>query len=139
MKTMFAALLCLALPLAAQTDSPERLVARDLRTVATALESRATDTNEYPNVSFNELVALLVPTYAKTLPLLDPWGTPFWYVGDGKNYRFVSAGADRRFEPGTQDLDARDQESRPMDSLDADIIFQNGTFLQYPRSIRQDR
>lgn len=127
-------LLCLALPVAAAEDSPGRLTLKDLRAIATAVEARATDTNEYPKVTYDELVPLVQPVYISKAPLLDPWGTPYWYVADGMNYRFVSAGADRQFEPGSKELDPNDQGTRPMDNLDADIIFQNGTFLQYPRS-----
>ena len=129
-----AFLLCLALPAAAGKQSPEHLTLQDIRVIATAVEARATDTNEYPKVTYDELVPLVQPVYVRKAPLVDPWGTPYWYVADGRNYRFVSAGADRTFEPGSKKLDLNDEGKRATDNLDADIIFQNGTFLQYPKS-----
>jgi hypothetical protein len=103
----------------------------DMRSLATALEARATDENSYPNVSFAELEPLIVPTYLRLMPETDAWGTPFRYVGGGEQYRFISAGADRRFEFNSDRLDPND-ESRLMNSLDSDIIFQDGDFVQAP-------
>lgn len=117
----------------AAKNDPLKAVLQQLRTIATAVESRATDTNEYPNVSFAELEPLLEPTYIRDVPRVDPWGTPYEYIADGNNYRIVSAGADRRFEPGSRLLDVRQQPPRVTDDLDADIIFQNGNVIQYPR------
>ena len=113
---------------------PWKQVMYDLRSLATAVEARATDTNEYPNVSFEELEALLAPTYIREVPKTDYWGTPYLFVGDGQNYRFVSAGADRRFEWSSRQLDPTLTEPRFSKSLDADIIFQNGIFVQSPEA-----
>ncbi|HVG22619.1 MAG TPA: DUF2059 domain-containing protein [Thermoanaerobaculia bacterium] len=113
---------------------PELLAMSDLRTIATCLEARATDTDEYPQVTFDELPPLLEPTYVRKLPRVDPWGTPYAYLADGKHYRVVSAGADRRFEWDSRKLDLTEVSPRAMESLDADLIFQDGTFAQYPRT-----
>jgi Bacterial type II secretion system protein G./Uncharacterized protein conserved in bacteria (DUF2059). len=116
------------------TAQPEMATLRDLRTIATCLEARATDTNEYPTVlTVEELKPLLEPVYVRRLPLVDAWGTPYAYVSDGRSYRVVSAGADRRFEPASRHLDPSEAPPRPMDDLDADIIFQDGNFQQFPR------
>jgi hypothetical protein len=104
-----------------------------LRMVATATEAYATDTNKYPNVSsYEDLAPILTPTYIKTLPEKDAWGTPLRYAvsADGQHYRFVSAGADQQFEWNSQQVSA--SEAHASDSLDADIIFQDGVFVQYP-------
>lgn len=116
---------------------PWKQVMSDLRSLATAVEARATDTNEYPNVAFEELEALIAPTYIRAVPKADFWGTPYLYVADGRNYRFVSAGADRRFEWSSQQLDLTLTEPRFSKSLEADIIFQNGTFVQSPEEARE--
>jgi hypothetical protein len=112
---------------------PWRQTMADLRSLATAVEARATDTNEYPKVSFEELEALIAPTYIRTVPKVDSWGTPYLYVADGEHYRFVSAGADRRFEWNARHLDPKIAEPTLSESLDADIIFQDGNFIQSPK------
>jgi len=113
---------------------PWRATMSDMRSLATAVEARATDVNGYPNVSFEELEALIAPTYIKDVPKVDSWGTPFLYVGDGKHYRFVSAGADKRFEWSARHLDLSITEPKLSESLDADIIFQDGYFIQSPKA-----
>ena len=104
----------------------------DLQTLGVAVESRATDTNDYPNVSFEQLEALVAPTYIVEVPKIDAWGTPFLYVADGAHYRFVSAGADRRFEWNARYLDLTRSEPQVSEDLDADIILQDGIFIQAP-------
>jgi len=116
---------------------PWRQTMADLRTLATAVEARATDENEYPKVSFEELEALIAPTYIRTVPKVDSWGTPYLYVGTGEHYRFVSAGADKRFEWNARHLDLTITEPKFPESLDADIIFQDGNFIQSPQAANQ--
>lgn len=111
---------------------PWRQTMADLRTLATAVEARATDVSEYANVSFEELEALIAPTYIRTVPKVDSWGTQFLYVANKEHYRFVSAGADKRFEWSSRHLDLTITEPKLSESLDADIIFQDGTFIQSP-------
>lgn len=113
---------------------PWRETMADMRSLATAVEARATDLNEYAKVAFDELEALIAPTYIRTVPKVDSWGTPFLYVSDGEHYRFVSAGADKHFEWSSRHLDLTTTEPRFPESLDADIIFQDGNFLQSPKA-----
>ena len=113
---------------------PDLAAMKELRTIATCLEARATDENTYPTVTFDALPPLLEPVYVRKLPRVDPWGTPYFYISDGQRYRVVSAGADRRFESSSRVLGPSEAQPRPMDDLDADIIFQNGNFRQYPRT-----
>lgn len=112
---------------------PWKQTMSDMRSLATAVEARATDENSYPNVGFDELEALILPTYIRTVPKVDSWGTPYLYISDGEHYRFISAGADRRFEWGSRHIDLAITESKRTDNLDADIIFQDGTFIQSPQ------
>ncbi len=105
----------------------------DMRSLATAVEARATDTEDYPKVmTLSDLERLISPTYIRTVPRTDTWGTEYLYVSDGTSYRFVSAGADKRFEWNARQLEAV-TEPRAMESIDADIIFQDGLFIQYPK------
>jgi hypothetical protein len=115
-------------------ERPDLAVMKDLRTIAVCLEARATDTNEYPKVAFNALPALLEPVYVRKLPRVDPWGTPYEYYSDGTSYVVASAGADRRFERGSLQIATDDDgATRLSESLDEDIVFQNGRFRQSPR------
>jgi len=117
----------------------EEQTMRDLRTVATAIESYATDENHYPKVSsYGDLKAILSPTYIRDLPEKDGWGTPYRYSvsTDGQHYRLVSAGADHQFEGGSDTIAIFDEKTRPpvirSASLDSDIIYQDGAFVQAP-------
>ncbi len=117
----------------------EERTMKDLRAVATAIESYATDENHYPKVSsYSGLKAILSPTYIRDLPEKDGWGTPYRYSvsPDGQHYRLVSAGADHQFEGGSDTIATFDEKTRPpvlrSTSLDRDIIYQDGGFVQAP-------
>jgi hypothetical protein len=114
----------------------------DLRTMATALEAYATDTNEYvKGSSMKELQPLLQPTYVRTLPMTDAWGTEYSYVGDGTHYRFASAGADKHFEWRAKQLETMPEGAEPsfVDDDDADLIYQDGNFVQAPKQAKQEQ
>lgn len=126
------------------SKKPWRKTMADLRSVATALEARATDENEYPDVkSYQELEPLIVPTYIRTLPKTDSWGNPYIYAGsaDKQHYRLVSGGADRKADWDSRSYHAvpENTPTRKMPSLDADIIFQDGTFLQAPEVAEEEQ
>jgi type II secretory pathway pseudopilin PulG len=72
-----------------------------MRSVQTAIEAYAIDHGRYPAAhSMAEMKDLVQPTYIKTTPLADAWGTEFRYVPtpDGKSYQLVSAGSDKTFD-----------------------------------------
>lgn len=113
---------------------PWKRAMADIRSLAIAIETYATDTNEYPKVAtMDALEALLEPTYARDMPEIDPWGTPYEYISDGKSYRLASAGADRKLEWNTRVLERVEGPPRQTDDADADIIFQDAEFVQAPR------
>lgn len=114
----------------------------DLRTLATCVEAYATDTNEYPKVStLKELQPILQPTYVRTMPLTDAWGTEYVYVSDGTHYRFASAGADKHFEWRAKQLETMPEGSEPrfVDDDDADLIYQDGNLVQAPKQAKQEQ
>jgi type II secretory pathway pseudopilin PulG len=114
----------------------QKLAMADLRTLALSIEAFATDNNHYPNATLEELKGLLSPGYVKTVPMADQWGTAYLYVADGQDrYRFVSAGADRKFEESSRTLGASQPENRATDDPAADIIFEDGMFIQYPSAL----
>jgi hypothetical protein len=111
----------------------------DLRSIATALEARATDVNSYPPAnSVDELVPLLTPTYIKAVPTKDAWGTDFRYECEVKpsgvcdEYFFGSAGKDKAFEQES----LREYTPAATTKFDCDLIFANGSFVQYPEGVQ---
>jgi hypothetical protein len=73
-----------------------------MRSVQTAVEAYAIDHGRrYSQAhSMAQLRDLVQPTYFKTMPLTDAWGTEFRYLPtpDGKSYRLVSAASDKNFD-----------------------------------------
>jgi hypothetical protein len=122
----------------------------DMRTIATAWEARATDMNRYNaagqqftdpayGVTPPQMDSMLSPTYIKRFPRDDGWGNPFDFridapVGGGANaqtYEVRSNGKDgardgRPYTAGTA-----------TDNYDCDIVYSNGTFIQWPKEIQQ--
>jgi hypothetical protein len=96
--------------------------------------------NSYPMAaSIDALVPKLSPTYIKTVPLGDGWGRPWRYAawnnprvpGSG-GYVIVSAGKDGRFEQ----IDPRSYKPKTTTNFDCDIVYSNGSFVQYPEGVQ---
>jgi type II secretory pathway pseudopilin PulG len=129
-------LAAIAIPnmMTAMERSKQKRTAADIRTLATATEAYAVDKDLYPSAgNVSDLNPFLVPVYAKTLPVLDGWGTPLryecWPEGQCANYAFASAGKDKVFERDSlQEYAAGTKTS----SFDCDLVFANGTFVQHP-------
>ncbi|HEX6159935.1 MAG TPA: hypothetical protein VF111_07200, partial [Thermoanaerobaculia bacterium] len=122
--------------------NPWKATLADMRTLATAVEARATDTNDYPKVSsVDELEPLITPTYIREVPKADGWGTKLSFVSDGKSYRLASAGADKRFEWNAKQLENLPAEfpTRYTEGEDADIIYQDGNLVQAPKAAQQEQ
>jgi general secretion pathway protein G len=74
----------------------------------------------------------LEPTYVKTVPREDGWRTVFYAASESRFYTLGSA--------------ARDKQIAALDSynagitqdMDCDIIYSNGSFVQYPEGIQTD-
>jgi general secretion pathway protein G len=136
-------LAAIAIPnlLTAQERSKQKRTMADLRTIATSIEARATDKNEYPDVqNFTDLRPLLEPEYVHMLPLVDAWGHPFRYActsyqdGHCNGYALASSGKDGLFE--NDDLKAAAQSPpAPTKNFDCDIIYANGKFVEYPEAV----
>jgi hypothetical protein len=67
------------------------------------------------------------------LRLKDAWGRAFQYHGheDGETYVLISYATDGRYDELGQ--------AGPTSSYDADIVYSNGDFLQWPGRIRKER
>jgi general secretion pathway protein G len=124
---------------AIQRGRQKRTIA-DIRTVASAVEAYAVDHNAYPDVdSMDDLKALLVPTYVSQLPATDGWNRPLKYESWLDNetdevptiYALGSAGKDGLWER----KDLVDTPEGLTTDYNADIVFINGAFVQYPEGV----
>ncbi|HEV7241964.1 MAG TPA: type II secretion system protein GspG [Thermoanaerobaculia bacterium] len=134
-------LAAIAIPnfLTALQRSRQKRTMADMRTAAAAIEAYATDKNAYPDASpdLSELSQALTPTYTKTLPRVDGWGTALryecWPKGACEHYALASAGADKLFEhESLQDYAPGTQTS----NFDSDVVLSDGRFLQYPEGVQ---
>ena len=126
--------------------SPQKRTMADMRIIATAWEARATDVNRYnaaaiafptSGATLEELTTFLAPTYVKKFPKSDGWGTAWQFGIDqpwgsqepAQVYTIISFGKDGKRD-STWPLGATQ-------ASDCDIIYSNGTFLQYPDGVQQ--
>jgi Type II secretion system (T2SS), protein G len=106
-----------------------------LRQVAIAVEEYAVEQNAYPiATTIDELIVLVDPRHVKILPRVDAWGTGFSYevATDHTHYRLMSAGADRSFQPERLHTPIGSWRPGPRGDLAADIVFEDGAFVQWP-------
>lgn len=120
----------------------------DMRAVAIAWESRASDHGRYNSAAFNypsnvydseDMVGHLTPTYIGTLPRKDGWDNLFDFAADEvlgaaaevQTYAIRSRGRDNVAEGPTY---TTTQTTR----FDCDIIFSNGNFIVYPEGVSLD-
>ena len=132
-------LAAIAIPnlLTAMQRSKQKRTMADMRSVATAWEARATDTNTYtaagltfvtPSAAISASVSgLLQPTYIKKCPLTDAWGGGFLVGANATQYAIESLGKDGSQDSGT---------TGPTTKFDCDIIFGDGTFIEYPEGVQ---
>ena len=114
-------------------SDPERAreTMTSMRSIATAIESYAVDINRYPTTSSLErLEPLVSPTYIRHLPKNDGWNRPLRYAGDARNYEIRSPGADGQ-------MDAQPHPG-PNTSFNSDIVYHDGSFVQWPSGIQVD-
>ena len=144
-------LAAIAIPnlLTAMQRSKQKRTMADMRTMATAWEARATDVNRYnasgaisyptSGVTWNNLNTYLAPTYVKTFPQNDAWNTPYTFGLKGaawgdttasQEYAIISYGKDQKTQ-GTVN-------GGNTTNFDCDIIYSNGTFLQFPEGVQQN-
>jgi type II secretion system protein G len=136
-------LAAIAIPnmLTALQRSRQKRTMADIRSIATAWEARATDTNSYlaagaitlPTSTFaaDKLKEILAPTYMKVVPDADGWKNPYGYAASGDNYVIVSNGKTSTPTAPTMPT-ASCSSCGPKTSFADDIIFSNGIFVQYP-------
>jgi general secretion pathway protein G len=142
-------LAAIAIPnlLTAMQRSKQKRTMADMRTIATAWEARATDINRYnaagvvtvptASVTIDNLTTFLSPTYVKTFPQRDGWGTNW---GLGADQAFATGTAAQIYVIISYGKDGTAQTTYAggaTTAFDCDIIYSNGTFIQYPEGVQQ--
>jgi general secretion pathway protein G len=139
-------LAAIAIPnlLTALQRSRQKRSMADMRSVATAWESRATDTNSYsaaganitwpsPSADVIAIESMLVPTYTRKFARYDGWGTAFQIGFTNRSYSIESLGADQKDEATETTSTAAPIVTG---NFDCDIVFSNGNFVEYPEGIQ---
>lgn len=108
----------------------------EVRSIATAAQSYATDTNIYPLLgTYGDLVGSvaasdMTPDYIKTIPNPDPWNTAYKYQGVTSNFAAASWGkgsaSDTTIDLGTGNT------GKSTNCFECDIIFIGDNFSQKP-------
>jgi type II secretion system protein G len=131
-------LAAIAIPnlLTAMQRSKQKRSMADIRSLATAWEGRATDTNSYTaagltapgtTVTIANMKTMVSPTYIKQFPDKDGWNTQWELAANANEYWIRSYGKDK-----TADSAAGNATT----NFDCDIIYQNGSFVQYPEGVQ---
>ena len=117
----------------AANHGKQRQTMSDLRAIGSGLEAYWVDHKSYPAGarSVEDLVPHLQPTYIQAVPGTDGWKRPFQLevskAGDG--YRIASYGGDGKPDPAPAGGATTD--------YDADIVYENGQFVQWPEGKTQ--
>lgn len=141
-------LAAIAIPnlLVAIQRAKQRRTMVDIRNMATAWEARNSDAGRYnaagqangvegadQRITTADLQSILTPTYTRSVPEHDAWGTPYQTFADqafgsstkkASVYAIISGGKDGVIEA--------DPTTGPFTNFDCDIVYSNGVFLSYP-------
>jgi hypothetical protein len=91
-----------------------------------------TFTPQNPLTGTATILGNLEPTYVKTVPREDGWRTPFYAVSVSRFYTLGSAARDKQ-------IGALDSYGPNITSdMDCDIVYSNGSFVQYPEGVQDD-
>jgi general secretion pathway protein G len=141
-------LAAIAIPnlLTAMQRSKQKRTMADMRTIATAWEARATDTNKYnaagytfpgTAVTLTNLQNYLAPTYVRTFPSKDGWGN-LWSFYSDQSWGAATAAQVYAIASGGKDGAVQTTEpSGATTNFDCDIVYTNGTFVVYPEGVQQ--
>ena len=106
----------------------------NIRQLNNALDVYAIEHNHYPKVeSIGALAELLDGDYLRSTPVVDGWGNPLVYEcgENAQDYTLTAVGKDGARQPTLK--------RGPTASMDADIVFAEGKFVQWPPARTPDR
>ncbi|HEY0590811.1 MAG TPA: prepilin-type N-terminal cleavage/methylation domain-containing protein [Thermoanaerobaculia bacterium] len=136
-------LAAIAIPnlLTAMQRSKQTRTMADMRSIATAWEARATDTNSYnaagwtqmTEITLAELTSGLTPTYIRQFPNKDGWGNS-WYFGAQFGWESGTAAQAYHVQSSGRDgaMEASGTDNTKTTDFDCDIVYENGNFVQWP-------
>lgn len=109
-----------------------------LRSIATAVEAFRIDNGMVPGptegyVPVATIRSQIEPSYIRTTPLADAWGNRLLYWSDGESYRIASPGWNGTAEQPYADV----VPGTTTNAFDADIVFGDGQFLQWPEGAQR--
>lgn len=115
----------------------------DMRNLATAWEARNVEAGRYnaagggingadKPVLVTDLEAALSPTYIKVMPKLDGWNFPFVCYVSADWGSSTNASGYAIISPGKDGAVASVETLGATTNFDCDLIYSNGSFLQYP-------
>lgn len=134
-------LAAIAIPnlLTAMQRSRQKRTMADMRTIATAWEMRATDTNSYNAAGLSwpaadsaiaDITVWLAPTYLRKVPIHDGWNGMYQVGMSDRSYSIESWGADKLDETEAQGSAITTAD------FDCDLIFSEGNFVKYPEGVQ---
>ena len=111
----------------------------DIRTIGTSVEAYAVDMAFYPTFSAGDITGAafapyIEPTYVKTVPREDGWRNAFRAVSASRFYTIGSSARDAVFS----DANLISYSAGVTSSMDCDIIYSVGSFVQYPEGVQTD-
>lgn len=126
--------------IAAMQRAKQKRTMADMRTIAQAWESRAADTARFSSAGYEvlpsdvpaaTLTTMLSPTYIRSYPPIDGWGTQWDSNVDatGREYQLISYGRDAVANPSGPAGATTD--------FDCDLVYAHGAFVVYPEGMQQ--
>ncbi len=125
--------------------SKQKATMTDMRSIANAWEARATDKGAYnaagamafawpsEQLTFNDMTALLSPTYIRPLAKYDSWGNAYQFAIDAPNGSATNASVYAIRSPGRGNVfDGDTYTEGTTTRFDCDIVFSNGMFVVLP-------
>ena len=144
----FIAAIAIPMYMNAQNRAKQSRTIGNIRTIASAWESRGAEVKAYNaaganfaiptvNVTAAQMTTMLTPTYLREIPAKDGWGWPFDFklnsaIGSGTTaitYSIRSPGRDGVLEAAGK----TNYRIQATTSFDCDIVYSNGTFIAYPQ------
>ena len=128
-----------ALPnmMSAMERGRQRKAVQEILVIANASENYYLENDSYPPAaSFDDLIAILVPKYVKSLAREDAWGHAFqyqaWPQSAASDYAIGSAGRDGLWQHDSLQV----YPVAVTGSFDCDLVYKNGFFVQHPEGIQ---
>lgn len=123
-------LAAIAIPnlLTAQQRSKQKRTMADIRSIATAIEAHRQAKGAYPVGGSLEEMRPALREYLDRLPVKDGWNNDITFASSASGYVLGSGGKD-----GELDRAPAEYTKGETEHFDCDIIFANGSFVQYPK------